>query len=102
MIGDEFETEYEFFLHHLWSQKGFKISGEGDEYRNFREENPKRHYETTDEDVDGGGEATTFMREGGAEAYVQQVPISYNFLVPQTLILHQGRAHRWYYSTDMG
>ena len=30
-----FQTEYEYFLHHMWSQKGYKNENNADEYRNL-------------------------------------------------------------------
>lgn len=33
--------------------------------------------------------------------YKGRVPISFNFLIPQTLLLKEGKIQRWYYSNEM-
>ena len=105
----EFQSEYEFFLHHIWSQKGYKIEDNSDEYYNLTNlqssQSMKQNPESTKVahrtlDVNQNQEPMFFKQKG--EAYTQRVPISFNFQVPQTLIVNKGKAVRWYYSTKLG
>lgn len=120
--GLRFDSEYEFFLHYMWSQKGFKPADHNDVYRDFspvkKRAGGQPFVQSDNEDGSGkdlAGErhdsareeeqklnpGATFYRQNEKD-YVQSVPISFNFQVPETLILRDGKAIRWYHSNKLG
>ena len=36
------------------------------------------------------------------DAYTKRVPLSFNFKVPSTIVMTDGKPKRWYYSNEMG